>query len=145
MKEKIKRISMLTIMLGLPLTGLTAGVSDEQNAVDVVNQYYSFVNTHKLKDAYMLWDNNGKNSGKSFKAFSEGYADTESVKLLTFPKKARMEGAAGSTFITLPVKLESKGKNGEHSWFTGTYVLRKKNAIRDSGWKIYSAQLKRNF
>ena len=38
--------------------------------------------------------------------------------------QSAQEGAAGSTYWTLPVSLDATGTDGEHNYYAGCYTLR---------------------
>jgi hypothetical protein len=56
-----------------------------------------------------------------------------------------MEGAAGSRYITIPVTIRAKLKNGKEQNFAGEYVLRRSvvdgATAEQRAWRIYSANI----
>ena len=61
----------------------------------------------------------------AFDAFVAGYSNTASVKVAFGTESG--EGAAGSTYWTLPVSLDAVDTSGKHSYFAGCYTLRLAN------------------
>lgn len=77
--------------------------------------------------------------------FAQGYADTASVTLMT--GTVTSEGAAGSTFATVPVVITATHTDGSVPTFYGCYTLRHTNPGIDPNpastlWRIYVASLK---
>ena len=50
---------------------------------------------------------------------------------------ARIEGAAGSAYVSLPTIVVSTIRGGNERVFAVCYVMRRSN-VRDRGWQIYS-------
>lgn len=117
-----------------------------QDAAAVICDYYAAVNNRNYKKAYNLWSGKGEASGQTFKEFPDGFAETASVEIDT-GAAGKMEGAAGSRYITIPVTLEAKTIKGETGRFAGEYVLRRSvvdgATAEQRAWRIYSADIKR--
>lgn len=116
----------------------------EQATVQLQN-YYQAINARNYEQAYADWYNQGQASGQSLAEFSQGYANTNSV-MVEVTGVARIEGAAGSSYATLPVTITATATSGQTQRFGGTYVLRKVNdevrtPVADRGWRIYSADI----
>ncbi|MEM1131027.1 MAG: hypothetical protein AAGH83_10965 [Pseudomonadota bacterium] len=90
----------------------------------VVEQYYADLDAGDYAKAYALWGNDGVDSGQSFDAFKAGYAETAHVEVFT-QAATDPEGAAGSLFITVPVRIEARLTSGDHQRFGGSYTLRR--------------------
>ena len=73
-----------------------------------------------------MWDGikDSKEAG-DFQAFADGYAKTEHVELLAGSPTA--EGAAGSTYYSLPVAIDAEDSGGGHKQYAGCYLLRLSN------------------
>ena len=118
--------------------------SDAQAAAEVLRRYYSAIDAGGYADAYHLWSSNGRASGQTLDEFAAGFADTRSVQL-EVGAPGRVEGAAGSRYITIPVVVRAETKSGEAQHFDGSYVLRRSvvdgasQAQRE--WRISSAEV----
>ena len=67
----------------------------------------------------------GRVVGDIADGYITGYQNTASVTVTL--GKAASEGAAGSTYWTLPVSLDATDGQGKHSYFAGCYTLRLAN------------------
>lgn len=111
----------------------------------IISRYYAAINARRYNDAYRLWSQSGKASGKSENEFAAGFAQTQAVSV-TVSDSVRTEGAAGSQFATVPVTIDATLRNGTHQHFAGTYTLRRSMVDgatpEQRAWRIYSADLK---
>jgi len=110
-------------------------------AVQVVRNYYSAVSRHDYRAAYRLW-----HGGQSYTRFRQGYAQTARVTVTPIPP-FDAEGAAGSIYVEIRVKVEAVLRSGAHQHFAGSYTLRRVNDVEGSTaaqrrWHIESAHLK---
>ena len=113
----------------------------------VVQRYYRAIERGDYRAAWRQWDRGGAASGQSLDAFTRGFARTAHVRV-TAGAPTDDEGAAGSAFVTVPVRVDAVLKDGTHQRFAGRYVLRRVNGVdgatRDQlGWHIDSAALRR--
>lgn len=117
-----------------------------QAAIDVVREYYSAVNARDYRKAYELWSGKGEASGKTYDQFRDGYLNTEEVELDTSGEPGDLEGAAGSQYIKIPVRLKARTKDGKLQNFWGEYTLRRSMVDgatpEQRTWRIYSAEVK---
>jgi hypothetical protein len=124
-------------------------VTDPRPDVDsgpagVVRRYYTAIQSLRYSDAYALWSDSGRASGKTAKEFAAGFSETARVSV-TVGDSVRIEGAAGSQYATIPVVVDATLRNGERQKFVGTYTVRR--AMVDGAspeqrqWRIYSSQL----
>ena len=125
-----------------PTTTMT---SNTEQATAQLQNYYQAINARNYSQAYAEWDNQGQASGQSLAEFSRGYANTASV-LTEVTGPGRIEGAAGSSYVTLPVTITATTANGQTQRFGGTYILRQANdeirtPVAEQGWRIYSADI----
>ena len=112
-------------------------------AVDAVQRYYAALNAHDFGTAYIQWADEGQASGKSRQAFEQGFAHTRRTHV-NIGQPGRLEGAAGSLYVTVPVTVDAVLDDGRRQHFTGKYVLRQVNGLMPmQGWHIHSATLKR--
>lgn len=94
--------------------------SDEP--VAVVKAYYDAINARDYRRAYSYWGPSGP--PQTFEQFEKGFADTATVSV-TPGEPSRVEGAAGSRYIDIPVTIIATKKSGGQQTFTGTYTLRR--------------------
>ena len=111
----------------------------------IVRRYYSAINSRSYRDAYLLWSQSGKASGKSEADFAAGFARTASVNI-SIGDSVSIEGAAGSQYATVPVVIDATLSDGKQQHFVGTYTLRRSMVDgatpEQRQWRIYSATLK---
>ena len=114
-------------------------------AVAVIRAYYAAISAHRLHDAYHLWADDGAASKQTLEEFARGFDDTRSVSVVP-GTPGRIEGAAGSRFIEIPVTIDALATDGEHRHFTGSYVLRRAvvpgATAEERSWRIYSARIR---
>jgi hypothetical protein len=121
-----KLIPLAAILLGLAAPALAddpAYVDDRSTPEAVISSFYNAISRHEYARAWSYYED-GQGVPK-FDAFVTGYQDTASVNV-TFGQSAE-EGAAGSTYWTLPVSLDATDTKGKHSYFAGCYTLRLAN------------------
>lgn len=131
-----------------PSVGDTARVDTaaalNDSATDVLRRYYAAIDAHDYDAAYVLWGQNGTASKQSRAQFAAGFAQTAHVRA-TMSDSARIEGAAGSQYATIPVAVDATLRNGRTQHFVGAYVLRRAMVTgaseADRRWHIYSARL----
>jgi len=117
-----------------------------QAAATVVETYYALLEEGKYRDAWALWGDSGKRSGKTEAQFAAGFATTaETHAEVGAPNDP--EGAAGSLFVQVPVTVTAKLKDGTAQRFVGSYTLRRVNDVPGSTaeqrrWHIDSAKLR---
>ena len=134
---------MLTIGLALAATELPTPLPERSvsGAVQVVRAYYAAVSRHDYRTAYALW-----HGAQDYARFRRGYAATRSVKV-RFLTAGTPEGAAGSLYLDLPVRVDAVLRSGARQHFVGHYVLRRVNDVPGSTaaqrrWHIQSARMK---
>ena len=112
-----------------------------QAAVQVVRSYYAAVSRRDYRTAYRLW-----HGGQSYARFRQGYAQTARVTVTPIPP-FDTEGAAGSIYTEIDVKIDAMLRSGTHQHFRGSYTLRRVNDVEGSTaaqrrWHIQGARLK---
>jgi len=111
----------------------------------VVRAYYAAIRAHDFLRAYRMWETGGQRNVRSFAQFESGFDSTESVDVKT-GAPGRVEGAAGSRFVTVPVDIDSRLRNGTRQKFTGTYTLRRVVVPGASPaqrrWHLYAANIR---
>jgi len=121
-----------------PTSGRDASVAA---AMQVVQDYYTAVSLHQYHAAYALW-----HGAQSYARFRRGYGATRSVKV-HFLKAGIPEGAAGSIYLDLPVRVDAMLRSSTRQRFIGHYMLRRVNDVPGSSeaqrrWHIESAHLR---
>lgn len=115
-------------------------------AANIVRRYYRAINEGSYGDAYRLWASDGAASGKSLEAFRDGFSRTASV-VVTVGTPGRIEGAAGSRYVEIPVRITSVATDGTRQAFAGTYTLRRSvvdgATPEQRAWRIHSAKIQR--
>jgi hypothetical protein len=111
-------------------------------ATAVISAYYDAINERDYERAYRYWSANPQ----SLDDFRTGFADTASVVVKT-GTPGRIDPAAGSRHVEIPVEITAKTKSGETQRFRGTYMLRR--SVVDGAtdeqrrWRIASAKISR--
>jgi len=106
---------------------------DRSTATSVIESLYNAINRHEYLRAWSYFETEagGDDATADYEAFKEGYADTVSVTIVTGTETA--EGAAGSTYYTIPAAIEAVDGEGKHRRFAGCYTLRlAQPAIQDT-------------
>jgi hypothetical protein len=118
--------------------------STDETPVQVVEQYYAAIGTHDFARAYAMWGGEGP-PGQTLETFAAGFGDTESVQV-TAGAPSRVEAAAGSRYIQVPVVVNAKLRSGVQQHFIGSYTLRR--SVVDGAtaaqrrWHLYRASLR---
>ncbi len=114
-------------------------------AADVIRRYYAAIEAGDYPRAYRLWGNGGESSGQTLEGFTRGFDETAHVEA-DVGAPGRVEGAAGSRYVDVPVEVRATTTAGEHQRFRGTYTLRR-TVIEGSTpamrrWHITSADIR---
>ncbi|MEQ1769788.1 MAG: DUF1176 domain-containing protein, partial [Devosia sp.] len=113
------------LMLGLlassaPAQEQAAYIDDRSTPVAVVQSFYSAINRHEFARAWSYFEDAAQ--GGTFDEFAAGFSDTESVSVSI--DESTSEGAAGSTYWTVPVRLDAINADGSQQAIEGCYILR---------------------
>jgi len=123
----------------------TADSTSGTRAVAWIEDYYRAINEHRYRDAYSHWERGGLASGKSFDEFRNGYAGTDRVEI-TMGTPGRVEGAAGSRYVEVPVRIVARTRAGARQSYSGSYTLRLSvvdgATPEQRSWHIYSAAMR---
>ena len=116
------------------------------SALAVVRGYYAALNARDYPRAYAAWAGDGPPGRPTPAAFAAGNAGTDSVAL-TVGTPGRVEGAAGSRYVVVPVTLRAFERGGRQAALAGTYTLRR-SVVPGAGaanrrWHLYRAALRR--
>ena len=113
-------------------------------AAEVIRRYYAAIGARDYRRAYELWSEGGAASGQTLEEFTAGFARTARTEA-TIGEPGRIEGAAGSRYVEVPVVVRAVTDAGEEQRFEGTYVLRR--SVVDGAtaeqrlWHIHSADI----
>ena len=114
---------------------------------DVVQQYYDAISAGDYETAYRWWADSGGASDQSLDQFRRGFAQTAAVQV-EIADNVSVEGAAGTHYATVPVKVQARLRDGTQQRFTGTYTLRRSlvdgATPEQRSWRIHSAQIWQN-
>lgn len=122
-----------------------SGEPTPADAVAVVRDYYAAIDGGDHARAYALWSDGGRSSGQTPEQFAAGFAGTRTVTV-DAGEPGRVEGAAGSRFVEVPVSVAATQADGSVRRYVGAYVLRR--AVVDGAsagqraWRIASADLR---
>ena len=119
-------------------------IDPEATPETVIREYYAAIRRGDYRLAYRLWNDNGRASGQTYRAFASGFENTATTSV-TIGAPSGIEGAAGSQFITLPVEIDAVTRDGKEQRFRGNYRL-KRILVDGAGaegraWRIYSADI----
>jgi len=123
--------------------GNVSGEPTTGDAVEVVQQYYASLEAKDFASAYAQWVDGA--SGQSAEQFAAGFNDVAQI-IVTADAPARMEGAAGSRYVEVPVAVETTFNDGRVRRDVGAYVLQRSvvDGATDAqrAWRIASADLR---
>ncbi len=95
-------------------------LDDRSDAASLIRSLYNAVNRQEYSRA---WDYFGDiKPAKDYEAFVKGYENTEEVQVVT--GEASAEGAAGSTYFSIPAAILARKKDGSEAVFGGCYTAR---------------------
>ncbi len=123
----------------------TASEPTVQDALAVLRDYYAAINARQYDVAYGLWSSDGDASGQTPAQFAQGFADTGTVDV-QLGEPGRVDPAAGSRYIQIPVSIITTHTDGSVHRYAGTYTLRR--AVVDGAsptqreWRIGSADIR---
>lgn len=123
----------------------TAGEPTAQEAVTVLRDYFAAINSGNFGRAHALWADGGRASGQSAQGFADGFADTTGLSVELLPP-GRVDAAAGSRFVEVPVNLRATLRDGSERRMIGSFTLRRTvvdGATADQrAWRIAAADLR---
>ena len=118
-----------------------------QGAAQVVQQYGILLHERKFADARALWDRGGDASGMSATQFIAAFARYADIDALV-GAPSRPEGAAGSSYVTVPLQLYGTlAATGKRFNLIGPVTLRRVNDVdgappEQCRWHISDSALK---
>lgn len=96
-------------------------------AAGLVGTYFALIRAHRLEAARQLWGGAGADR-RDFAAAFAGYRDYRGVA----GAPGQVEGAAGSSYVEVPVRVHGRRRNGESFAARGTITLRRVNDVPGS-------------
>lgn len=99
-----------------------------QGAANVVQTYYALLESRRYADAWRLWGGGGAASGKSLAAFAADFARYREYHA-EIGAPGRIEGAAGSLYTTVPVRLYGRLRSGTPFREAAIVTLRRVNEV----------------
>ena len=118
---------------------------DVQGAAIIVQAYYGLIGTGKYRQAWALWDNEGKASGLSPQAFAASFSRYSEYHANVGAPGA-IDAGAGQRYVTVPVQAYGKMKDGTPFNQLGSVTLHRVGEIdgataEQKQWRIRSADL----
>lgn len=126
-------------------TPVTRDSTSAEAAAAVIREYYAAIDARDYPRAYRLWSSDGAASGRTYEKFANGFAHTARVEA-RIGEPGRIDAAAGSRYIEVPVRLHAVTDRGEDQRFIGRFTLRRSEVdgatAEQRRWRIASAKLK---
>ncbi|MDP9422177.1 MAG: hypothetical protein M3Q19_04980 [Pseudomonadota bacterium] len=112
-----------------------------QAAGQVLQSYAALLEQRRFAEARKLWTDGGSGSGLSRQGFAEAYSKYAEIHA-EIGAPGPVEGAAGSAYVEIPLRLYGKLKSGAALNSSGTATLRRVNDVPGSTaeqrrWHIY--------
>ena len=117
-----------------------------QRAAQVLQQFGVLLEQGKFAAARQSWSDGGKASGLTEAEFADAYAKYADIHA-EVGAPGEPEGAAGSSYVEIPLRLHGKLKTGRPFNLVGPVILRRVNDVPGSSaaqreWHIYRSDLK---
>lgn len=135
---------------GLPddRTLVSEGTIDPKSAQGaglVLQRYAGMLEQHQFADARMLWSDNGRASNQTEKEFVESWSRYGQIHS-EIGAPGDLEGAAGSVYVSIPLRLYGTMANGKPFNMIGSVALRRVNDVDGSTeaqrqWHIASVDM----
>jgi len=112
-------------------TALPAAAPDTsapKDPADAVRKYYAFLEAKDYPRAYAMWGDGGLASKQTYPQFAAGFAGTAHTRV-TVTGPVTIEGAAGSSFAEVRVRVDATTTEGQAQQFGGAYVVRRTNDV----------------
>jgi len=115
-------------------------------AAEVAREYFALLGARQYGMAWDLWAGEGSASGVMRGDFANHYTKYATYKA-TIGTTGQQQGAAGSSYIDFPVKVDATLKNGGVEHLAGTVTLKRVNDVPGSTdaqrhWHIATVDLK---
>ncbi|MFN3727887.1 MAG: hypothetical protein ACK4SZ_16470 [Allosphingosinicella sp.] len=135
---------------GLPddRTPLAEGPIDPksaQGAGQVLQSYFALIEAGRHDEAWRLWSDGGRASGMSAAEFAASFAPYAEYHA-DIGAPGRIEGAAGSAFVEVPVQIYGRLRSGAPFSRRGTMTLRRVNDVPGATpeqlqWRIFRSDI----
>jgi len=111
----------------------------------VLERYAALLGESRFAEARRLWSDDGRASGMDDQAFASAFGRYAAFRAEIGPP-GRMEGAAGSSYVEIPLRLAAVRDDGTSISTAGTATLRRVNDVPGSSreqrqWRIYRLDL----
>ncbi|HEU4967987.1 hypothetical protein [Sphingomonas sp.] len=122
------------------------GKTSAQGAAQVVQHYYALIEQGRYRRAWALWSDGGRSSGMNARAFARSF-DKYAEYHAEIGAPGRIEGAAGSLYVEVPVVAYGRLESGDPFRLKGPVTLRRCNDVpgctaEQRAWHIASTGLK---
>lgn len=129
-----------------PLVEGPIAPSSAEGAAQVVQSYYALLESGRAAQAWSLWSDGSPDRAANAETFTrrfDRYADYHAQ----IGAPGRIEGAAGSLYVDVPVVIYGRLKSGAKVHESGTATLRRVNDVPGSSeaqrsWRIYKIETK---
>jgi hypothetical protein len=115
-----------------------------RGAEEVVRAYYGAINDRDYERAYAAWGADRPPGRPTLHAFASGFAGTDPVHVV-LGAPGRIEGAAGSRYIRIPVRVRAFEHGIGPREYLGSYTVRRSvipgSDAANRRWHLYSANL----
>ena len=102
-----------------------------QGAAQVLQHYAALLEQRRFADAYRLWSGDGQASGLDERGFAQTFAPFSEIHA-EIGAPGRVEGAAGSLYVEVPIRFYGKRAAGTAFSSVGTATLRRVNEVPGS-------------
>ena len=129
-----------------PISEGPIGAKSAQGAGQVLQQFGALIEQRRFAEARRLWSDGGRASGLTEAEFAAAYDKYAEIHA-EVGAPGTMEGAAGSIYVDVPLRLYGKLKSGRPFNLVGPVTLRRVNDVPGSTeeqrrWHIASSGLK---
>jgi hypothetical protein len=114
-----------------PVSEAPFAASSAQGAAQVVQSYFALIEAGRYAEALRLWEGAGEASGTSEKEFAAELGRYREYHA-EVGAPGRMEGAAGSSYVGVPVQLYGRLKDGTPFRRRAEVTLRRVNDVAGS-------------
>jgi hypothetical protein len=111
-----------------PLSEAPFTADSAQGAADIIQTYYALLEAGRYDEAWRLWSDGGRASGMSAAEFAASF-DKYAEYHAQIGAPGRIEGAAGSLYVEVPVQVYGRLKRGGEFNMLGAVRLRRVNHV----------------
>jgi len=126
-----------------PVSEVPAAAGSGQEAAGLVQTYYALLEAGKYDQARAIWGENAKLDPAAFATSFGKYREYHA----NIGAPGEVEGAAGSRYVSVPVQIYARLKDGRPEYQIGSVTLRRVGEVdgataEQKKWHIYSVDLK---